>query len=94
MAFFVYIMTNRKHGTLYIGHTDDIRRRAHQHRTGEIPGFTKTNDLKQLVHLEPCDSREAARHREQQLKNWQRSWKIQLIEKNNPNWQDLFDTLL
>ncbi len=94
MTFFVYIMANRKHGTLYIGHTDDIHRRAHEHRQGHLPGFTKTQGLKQLVHMEPYDSREAAKHREQQLKNWQRSWKIQLIEKDNPDWQDLFDTLL
>lgn len=94
MAFFVYIMANRKHGTLYIGHTDNIQRRAHQHRTGSGSGFTKTQGLKQLVHIESCNNREAAKHREQQLKNWHRAWKIQLIEKDNPDWQDLFDTLL
>lgn len=94
MTFFVYIMTNRKHGTLYVGHTDNINRRAYEHREGSVPGFTKEHGLKQLVYIEPCDSREAARHRERQLKNWQRSWKIQLIENENPQWQDLFETLL
>ncbi|MGD1932987.1 MAG: GIY-YIG nuclease family protein [Candidatus Phaeomarinobacter sp.] len=89
----MYIMTNRKHGTLYVGHTDNIQRRTHEHRTGQVQGFTKSNGLGQLVYAETCATREEARQREQQLKNWQRSWKIQLIEEANPDWQDLFDTL-
>lgn len=84
MAFFVYIMTNRQHGTLYVGQTDDIARRAHEHRNGHADGFTKEHNLQ---------SREAARYREHQIKNWRRAWKIALIEETNPQWNDLFDTL-
>ena len=54
MTFFVYIMTNRKHGTLYVGHTDNINQRAHEHREGMVAGFTKKHGLKRLVYIEPC----------------------------------------
>ncbi|MEQ8747975.1 GIY-YIG nuclease family protein [Pyruvatibacter sp.] len=94
MAFFVYIMTNRKHGTLYIGQTDDLPKRAHQHRNGLVDGFTKEYGLKRLVYFEATEDRDSARYREHQLKNWQRAWKIELIEKINPDWQDLFDELV
>jgi putative endonuclease len=93
MAFFVYIMTNRQHGTLYVGQTDDIARRAHEHRNGHADGFTKEHNLHRLVFVEVHESREAARHREHQIKNWRRAWKVALIEETNPQWNDLFDTL-
>ncbi len=94
MTFFVYIMTSRKHGTLYTGHTDDLARRVHEHREGMIAGFTKTHGLKRLVYYEQAETREAAREREVQLKKWRRPWKIALIEENNPNWLDLYDDLV
>ena len=94
MSFYVYILASRRNGTLYIGMTDDIAKRAWQHRNGIMPGFTKKYGVKLLVWLEQHDSRESAFMRERQLKKWNRSWKLQLIEKENPNWRDLWDDLL
>jgi putative endonuclease len=94
MSFYVYILGSRRNGTLYIGMTDDIAKRTWQHRNGIMAGFTKKYDVKLLVWLEQHDSRESAFMRERQLKKWNRSWKLQLIEKENPNWRDLWDDLL
>lgn len=94
MAFFVYILTNRKHGTLYVGHTDDLSRRLETHRSGAVPGFTKAQGLGRLVYFEQHESREAARKRERRLKHWLRAWKIQLIEDVNPEWRDLSADML
>jgi len=94
MAFFIYIMTNRKNGTLYVGHTDDLARRIHQHKTGATPGFTKDHSLHRLVHCETLDTREEARQRERQLNGWNRAWKIQLIEQHNPEWRDIYEDML
>ena len=91
--YYVYIMTNRMHGTLYIGVTNDVVRRAWEHREGTVPGFTKTYGLKLLVHYEEFASIADAIHREKRLKNWNRAWKIALIEERNPNWEDLYPTL-
>lgn len=94
MSFYVYILGSRRNGTLYIGMTDDIAKRTWQHRNGIMAGFTKKYDVKLLVWLEQHDSRESVFMRERQLKKWNRSWKLQLIEKENPNWRDLWDDLL
>jgi putative endonuclease len=94
MSFYVYILASRRNGTLYIGMTDDIAKRAWQHRNGVIRGFTKKYDVKLLVWLEVHDTRESAFLRERQMKKWNRAWKIQIIEKENPNWNDLWDDLL
>ena len=94
MSFYVYILASRRNGTLYIGMTDDIAKRAWQHRNGIMPGFPKKYDVKLLVWLEQHVSRESAFMRERQLKKWNRSWKLQLIEKENSNWRDLWDDLL
>ena len=94
MAFYVYIVTNRQYGTLYLGVTNDIARRAWEHRDGIVDGFTKRYGLKLLVHVEIFDSISEAIHREKRLKTWKRSWKIALIEENNPNWDDLYGTLI
>ena len=91
--YYVYIMTNRMHGTLYIGVTNDVVRRAWEHREGTVPGFTKTYGLKLLVHYEEFASIADAIHREKRLKNWNRAWKIALIEERNPNSEDLYPTL-
>ena len=93
MAFYVYILASRRNGTLYIGSTDDISRRIWQHKTGEIPGFTRRYGVKILVWFDVFETREAAFHRERQMKEWQRAWKIKLIEETNPDWADLYERL-
>ena len=93
MAFYVYIMSNRPHGTLYIGVTNDIARRGWEHREGLIDGFTKRYGLKLLVHIEVFERVVDAIHREKQLKRWNRAWKVALIEEANPNWEDLYGTV-
>jgi putative endonuclease len=92
-SFWVYIVASGRNGTLYIGHTDDLARRAWEHRTGAVPGFTTKYGCKILVWREPHETREAAFMRERQLKKWNRAWKLRLIEEQNPRWLDLFDTL-
>jgi putative endonuclease len=94
MSFWVYILASRRNGTLYIGMTDDIAKRVWQHREGIVPGFTKRYGVKTLVWVEEHESRESAFLRERQMKKWNRAWKIQFIEKDNPAWRDLWDELL
>jgi putative endonuclease len=94
MSFFVYIVASRRNGTLYIGMTDDLPRRIWQHRTGVLPGFTRTYGVKMLVWYELHETRDSAFTRERRLKKWNRAWKLQLIERFNPTWRDLFDDLL
>ena len=89
----VYIMTNRRNGTLYTGVTSDIARRAFEHREGQADGFTKRYGLKMLVHAEFHDSITAAIQREHNIKHWSRAWKVKLIEDANPEWRDLFADL-
>ena len=94
MSFYVYIVASRRNGTLYIGMTDDLARRTWQHRTGVVPGFTKTYGVSMLVWYEVHETREYAFARERQLKKWNRAWKLRLIERMNPTWRDLWDDLL
>jgi len=89
----VYIMTNKPRGTLYVGVTSDIRARAYQHRQGIVEGFTKRYGLKKLVYVERHEEIEGAIDREKKIKNWPRAWKIELILSTNPGWDDLFETL-
>jgi putative endonuclease len=89
-----YMMTNRRHGTLYTGVTSDLILRVSQHREGAIPGFTKTHGLERLVWYEPHDDMVWAIHREKLIKKYKREWKINLIERANPDWNDLFESLL
>jgi putative endonuclease len=91
--FYVYIMTNRVYGTLYVGVTNDIVRRAWEHREALVEGFTKKYGLKLLVYYEEFQSISDAIHREKRLKQWNRAWKVALIEKMNPNWDDLYPSL-
>jgi putative endonuclease len=88
-----YMMASRRHGTLYIGVTSDLARRAYEHREGLIPGFTKTYGCKRLVWYEPNDSIVSAIQREKSLKRWPREWKTNLIERENPFWADLYASL-
>ncbi len=90
---YVYIMTNRRNGTLYIGVTSDLVRRAYEHRTGTVPGFTKRYSLKKLVYYEVHGDIEAAIAREKAMKNWRRAWKLKRIIEMNPGWRDLFDDI-
>ena len=91
--FYVYIVASRRNGTLYTGHTDDLFKRIFQHRTEAFPGFSKRYGCKTLVWWEAHKSREAARGRESQIKEWRRLWKLRLIEELNPTWADLYDQL-
>jgi putative endonuclease len=87
--FYVYMLASRKHGTLYIGVTNDLVRRVHQHKAKVIPGFTTKHGVNKLMYYEIFDNPTAAIEREKQLKKWHREWKIRTIEHENPNWDDL-----
>ena len=88
---FVYILASKPNGTLYVGVTNDIVRRVHQHRNGEGSEFVEEYDVTRLVHLERFDDIEAAIRREKQLKAWKRAWKLELIRDHNPTWDDLYE---
>ncbi|MCA9965251.1 MAG: GIY-YIG nuclease family protein [Anaerolineales bacterium] len=87
--YFVYIMASKKNGTLYIGMTNDLVRRVWQHKNGISEGFTQKYGVHQLVYSEAFEDVQLAISREKQLKKWRRQWKIELIEQDNPNWDDL-----
>jgi len=89
----LYMMSDRYRGAIYTGVTSSIRHRAWQHRTGKGGDFTRQYGLTRLVYAEPYDSIEDAIAREKAVKKWRRAWKIELIERANPDWIDLFDTL-
>ena len=90
---FVYMMANRKDGTLYTGATSDLVQRVHQHRTRAVSGFTATFGCDRLVWFEPCASIEDARIVEARMKKWNRQWKVRRIVERNPEWADLFDVI-
>ena len=90
---FVYIMTNKKNGTLYIGVTSNIIKRVYHHKNKLVDGFTKKYNLTKLVYYEVYETIDEAIKREKQLKNWKREWKINLIESVNPQWLDLYDSI-
>jgi putative endonuclease len=87
----VYILASKRNGTLYVGVTSDIIRRAWQHRTGEIEGFTRLYNVHRLVYAEFHETMADAITREKRIKKWRRPWKLQLIERDNPEWCDLYD---
>jgi putative endonuclease len=89
----VYILASKRNGTLYIGVTNDLIRRVWQHRNDEVEGFTKRYGVHCLVHFEAFDEPEFAIRREKALKKWPRKWKLALIEKENPEWRDLWDDI-
>ena len=91
---FVYIMASGRNGTIYIGSTSDLVQRAWQHRNGLVKGFTRDHGCKLLVWYEVHDDLQEARHRELQLKKWKRQWKLSTIETMNPDWADLYPTLV
>ena len=87
--YYIYILASKKNGTLYIGMTNELERRMKEHKLKEVEGFTKRYDITQLVYFETHKSSFAAFKRERQMKAWKRQWKIDLIEKNNMEWEDL-----
>ena len=89
----VYIMTSKPNGTLYVGVTSDLARRAWEHREGVADGFTKRYGLKRLVYAERYEDIPTAIQREKNLKHWPRAWKVKLILAHNPNWDDLYERL-
>ncbi len=90
----VYILASARNGTLYVGVSNDLARRISEHRAGAFPGFTQRYGVARLVHVEFYASIREAREREARLKRWQRAWKIELIEADNPDWRDLAGRLL
>lgn len=93
-TFYVYILGSKRNGTVYIGVTSDLVKRIWEHKNKIIDGFTSQYSVSALVYFEQAESAETAIKREKQLKAWKRDWKLGLIEKNNPNWEDLYKTLL
>lgn len=90
MAFYVYLLANRKNGTFYTGVTNNLARRIHEHREKQAEGFTRRYDVTRLVHYEVFETPEDAIRREKRLKRWPRAWKIRTIEAANPDWRDLY----
>ena len=93
MAGWVYIMTNKRGGVLYIGVTADLPARISQHKQGKGSAFCRRYGLNRLVYAEPHAEIADAIAREKAMKAWKRAWKIELIERGNPKWRDLFDTI-
>ena len=87
----VYILASKRNGTLYVGFTSDLIKRVFEHKNDLVEGFTKKYGVHQLVYYEQTEDVKSAIQREKQLKKWNRSWKIELIEKMNPEWKDLYD---
>ncbi len=90
--FYVYILASRRNGTLYAGVTGNLARRVWQHREGEASAFTRTYGVRMLVWYGHFETALDAIHFEKQLKRWRRAWKLELIEKLNPQWIDLYET--
>jgi putative endonuclease len=93
-TFYVYLLASQRNGTLYVGVTSDLIRRVHEHKTDAVDGFTKKHAVHSLVYFEQCVDASSAIAREKQIKKWNRAWKIELIEKDNPEWLDLYEALI
>lgn len=91
--YYVYILASKKNGTLYIGITSNLVKRIWEHKNKTIEGFTKKYSVTTLVYFEQHDSPEMVIKREKQLKNWRRQWKVNQIEKENPDWLDLYEDI-
>lgn len=89
----VHILASIRNGTLYVGVTSNLCNRVAAHRQGDIPGFTRKYGVKMLVWIENFPDMSAAIKREKQIKEWRRTWKLELIEKSNPDWRDLYEDL-
>ena len=91
---YVYILASKQNGTLYVGVTSDLVKRVWQHKEGLIDGFTNRYSIKKLVYYEEHEDIQSAIHREKRLKEWKRKWKLDLIEKFNPKWLDLYNSIV
>ena len=91
---YVYLLTNKRNGTLYTGATTNLITRIYNHKNKLVKGFTSDYGLTQLVYYEVYDELEKAFEREKRIKTWRRAWKLALIEKINPYWNDLYDSIL
>jgi putative endonuclease len=89
--YYVYLMASRKHGTLYLGVTNNLVRRVYEHKSKAVRGFTARYNVDRLVWFECDDDPTNAIEREKDIKKWRRNWKIRLIEEVNPQWDDLYD---
>ncbi len=94
MTYFVYVLTSKKYGTLYVGVTDNLVRRVYEHKNNLVEGFIKKYNVHQLVYYEVFDDISEAIVKEKQLKKWKRYWKIQIIEKFNSEWKDLYEEII
>ena len=92
--FYVYILASKRNGTLYIGVTSNLPQRIWQHKNDQVEGFTRKYHVKKLVYYEKHPNAESGISREKQLKKWNRGWKMRLIEKDNPEWDDLYELIL
>ena len=92
--YYVYILASKRNGTLYIGVTSNLLKRVSEHKQKIIKGFTEKYNVDKLVYYEQTNSIISAIEREKQLKKWERKWKLELIEKKNPEWEDLYHELL
>jgi putative endonuclease len=92
--FYVYIMASKRNGTLYVGVTSDLVQRTWQHKDDQVEGFTSKYAVKMLVCFEVHETPESAIAREKQIKKWNRAWRLNLIERSNPQWRDLYDSVI
>ena len=92
--YYIYILASDRNGTLYVGVTNNLIKRVYEHKNKLYPGFTTKYLVDRLVYFETVNDINVAIKREKQLKNWRRSWKLDLIEKNNPEWDDLYFEML
>lgn len=92
--YFVYILASKRNGTLYTGVTNSLLRRVHDHKSKRNLGFTSKYNINLLVYYEVIDGAAAAIRREKQIKEWKRKWKLELIEKTNPTWRDLYEDII
>jgi putative endonuclease len=91
--FYVYILCSRRNGTLYTGVTSDLVKRVYEHKNDLVEGFTQKYGVHRLVWYEVHESWESAFQREKQIKKWERAWKLKLIERDNPSWADLYESI-
>lgn len=94
MSYYVYMLASKKNGVLYIGITNDLIRRVYEHKTNAVKSFTSRYNVHPLVWFEIYDDPLIAITREKELKKWRRDWKVALIEANNPEWHDLYASIL
>ncbi len=91
---YVYILASKRNGTLYVGYTRNLIKRVYEHKNDIVKGFTNKYQVHILVYFEQFEDKEQALKKEKLLKKWQRKWKLELIEKSNPEWKDLYDEII